>query len=169
MGLRRLLAWNLIKDADPRDLALLRRHYFYRRSRDPMARNRNMKHVAGPGGKLILLTPDERALFVWRKFISMNHQEGVNCAVFRNEGSCSGMSSDLIKEADRIAWERWPGERHYTYVDPRQVKSPNPGYCFIMAGWRRCGVTGSGLLIFEILPAMAAGNDLSGFEGAVTK
>ena len=154
-GRCRFEMWTLIKDADPRGLELFRRHYSYRKSRDQYdmfnaARNRNMKHFIGPGEKLALLTPDNRALFVWRKFISMDAQQGVNCAVFRNEGA--GLSSDLIRSADEIAWGRWPGARLYTYVDARRVRSRNPGYCFLMAGWRRCGVTKSGLLIMEILP-----------------
>ncbi len=152
--------WVESKDADPDGLALFRRHYTYRKRRDQydmfnMARNRNMKLFVGPGEKYVLLTPCKRALFVWRKFISMDHQEGVNCAVFRNEGT--GIpASEMIREADRLAWERWPGERHYTYVDGRKVKSRNPGYCFIMAGWRKCGVTKNGLLILEILPPSEA-------------
>jgi len=114
------------------------------------ARNRNMALFAGPGEKLVLLTGDAKALFVWRKFISMDNQDGVSCAVFRNEGA--GVSSELIKAADEIAWNRWPGARLYTYVDGRRVKSRNPGYCFLMAGWRRCGMTKSGLIIMEIFP-----------------
>ena len=39
------------------------------------------------------------------------------------------------------AWKRWPGERLYTYVDPKKIKSTNPGYCFKVCGWRKCGVT----------------------------
>jgi hypothetical protein len=57
----------------------------------------------------------------------------------------------LILEAEQIAWKRWHCERFYTYVDQKKVKSINPGYCFICAGWRKCGVTKSGLLIFEKL------------------
>jgi len=62
-------------------------------------------------------------------------------------------SSDLIRSAMALAWQRWPGERLYTYVNPRFVKSANPGYCFLMAGWHRCGKTKSReLLILEALP-----------------
>jgi hypothetical protein len=46
-----------------------------------------------------------------------------------------------VRLADFIADRRWPGERHYTYVNPRAVRSTNPGFCFLAAGWRRCGVT----------------------------
>jgi hypothetical protein len=95
-----------------------------------------------------------RAVFVWRKFISKDAQEGVNCAVFRNEGA--GLSSALIRDAMSLAWQRWPAQRLYTYVNPRRVRSRNPGYCFLMAGWRRCGVTKTRkLLVFEALPSAA--------------
>ena len=91
-------------------------------------------------------------MFVWRKFIddAEPKQEGVNCAVFRNEGRL--LSSLLIRQADAIADRVWPGERHYTYVDPKAVRSTNPGFCFVAAGWRRCGMTKGGLLIFERVP-----------------
>ncbi len=60
---------------------------------------------------------------------------GVCCAIFRNEGA--GVASELILAAMEIAWERWPGERLYTYVDDRKVRrSRQPGRCFLKAGWR---------------------------------
>jgi hypothetical protein len=93
----------------------------------------------GPGEKLVLLTEDERALFVWRKFIDASGQDGVNCAVFRNEGP--RLSSDLILEAEDIAWKKWPGQRFYTYVNSRAIRSTNPGACFKAAGWKLCGET----------------------------
>ena len=97
----------------------------------------------GPGEKLVLIGHDDRALFVWRRFISMDRQEGVCCSVFRNESPA--LSSELIREADALADERWPQEaRHYTYVAPQRVRSTNPGYCFQQAGWRRCGLTKGG-------------------------
>ena len=127
--------WLPIKDANPSGLAIFHRHYSYKPYRD----GRKSQHFVGPGEKMVLITPDARALFVWRKFISRDRQQGVNCAVFRNEGA--GLSSDLIRAACECAWQRWPGERLYTYVNPRKVRSSNPGYCFLMAGWRRCGIT----------------------------
>lgn len=100
---------------------------------------------------MVLLTPNSDALFVWRKFISGDGQSGVNCAVFRNEGATR--SSDLITAAMEIGWSRWPGARFYTYVNARKVKSSNPGYCFLKAGWRKCGVTkNNALTILEFCP-----------------
>ncbi len=118
-------------------------------SRNPASRGD--PRIAGPGEKLVLLTPCARALFVWRKFISKDQQAGVNCAIFRNEGA--GLASDLIRAAMVAGWARWPGERFYTYVNPRRVRSANPGFCFKEAGWRLCGITKTRrLLVLEALP-----------------
>ncbi len=76
---------------------------------------------------------------------------GVCCAVFRNESPV--LSSELIREAEQLAWARWPHARLYTYVNPRKIKSVNPGFCFKRANWRECGHTAGGLVILEKLPA----------------
>jgi len=141
--------WIEVRDGNLSGRSLFHRHYSYR----PYADGRDPALFVGPGEKMVLLTPDARALFVWRKFISGDGQEGVNCAIFRNENA--GLSSDLIREAERFAWERWPGMRLFTYVNPRRIRSTNPGYCFLMAGWRKCGVTKHNkFLILEKLPAL---------------
>lgn len=136
-----------MRDGNPTGLALFRRHYSHRRTRG------DTSLFVGPGEKLVLITPCARAMFVWRNFLNDDGQTGINCAVFRNEGAGEGQSSDLIRAADAIADRKWPGQRHYTYVDPRKVRSANPGWCFICAGYRRCGVTKKRrLLILERLP-----------------
>lgn len=139
--------WVEVRDGNDTARALFDAHY----SRYRYADGRKPKLFVGPGEKMVLLTPCARALFVWRKFISGDGQHGVNCAIFRNEGA--GLSSALIRKAMFIAWQRWPGERFYTYVNPRKVASRNPGFCFIAAGWRKCGVTKKRkYLIFEAMP-----------------
>ena len=40
---------------------------------------------------------------------------------------------------------RWPGERLYTHVAPWMVRSSNAGYCFKVAGWRKCRTMARGL------------------------
>ncbi|UYQ70989.1 hypothetical protein OF122_13065 [Pelagibacterium flavum] len=130
--------WVEVRDGNDTARTIFDRHYsryVYKDGRKPLL-------FVGPGEKMVLLTPDARAMFTWRKFISADGQSGVNCAIFRNERPLSRTdSSDLIRAADALADKRWPGERHFTYVNPRAVRSHNPGYCFIKAGWRRCGVT----------------------------
>jgi hypothetical protein len=103
------------------------------RRRNPFNRNRNL--FIGPGEKMPLMTPRDNALFVWRKFIDDSGQQGVNCAVFRNQSEY--LSSRLIELACDLAWQRWPGERLYTYVNPAKIRSTNPGYCYLRAGWTR--------------------------------
>jgi hypothetical protein len=134
--------WLPIKDGDPRAYALYRNHYSFNDYKDRRRQNtayRNRYLICGPGEKMLLLTQDANALFVWRKFIDRSGQQGINCAVFRNEGSL--LSSQLILEAEELATARWGNVRFYTYVNPLMVHSANPGYCFIMAGWKRCGIT----------------------------
>lgn len=55
--------WIPVKDGDFTGMALFLRHYTARASRKQF-------QFVGPGGKMVMLTPDARALFVWRKFIS---------------------------------------------------------------------------------------------------
>jgi hypothetical protein len=145
--------WYAIKDADPRGRYLYERHYscLSLTTRRKRKNRRNRNHFVGPGEKLVLLTADSLALFVWRKFIDQSGQQGVNCAIFRNESQL--LSSQLILEAEQIAWQKWPGSRLYTYVNPRAIRSTNPGYCFKIAGWNPCGHTKKrNLLILEKLP-----------------
>lgn len=148
--------WRYVPDGYRPAAAMYRRHYScYQyadtRRNNPFNRARNL--FVGPGEKMPLMTPNDDALFVWRKFIDDSGQIGVNCAVFRNESN--RLSSDLIRYACDIAWMRWPGERLYTYVDPSRIRRHNkrhrkarpPGYCFLMAGWESAGETKSGKLI----------------------
>ena len=138
--------WLTTRDGDPRANALYKRHYSAYHYKD----GREHRRFVGPGERIVLLTFNCHALFVWRKFLSMDHQEGVNCAIFRNESPI--LSSTLIREAEEIAWRRWPGERFYTYVNPLKVASRNPGYCFKVCGWRSFGRTQGGLIVLEKLP-----------------
>jgi hypothetical protein len=127
--------WIEVRDGNDSARDIFHRHYSHR----PYADGRKPLIFVGPGEKLVLLTPDVLALFVWRRFVSGDGQDGINCAIFRNEGTHK--SSDLIRAADAIADERWPRERHYTYVNPSRIRSSNPGCCFKAAGWRFCGTT----------------------------
>lgn len=142
--------WWLTRDGDVACLALYERHYSAHRYRDGRIR----KLFCGPGSKVVLRSESGDAFFVWRKFKddcidqrTGESQAGVNCAAFRNEGA--GLSSDLIRQADAIADCLWVDRRHYTYIDPTRVRSTNPGFCFLAAGWRRCGFTAGGLIVME--------------------
>jgi hypothetical protein len=136
--------WYAAKDGDADARRLYHRHYSHRAYKD----GRKPKKIVGPGEYMMLITAQVDALFVWRKFIDASGQKGVNCAIFRNESKVK--SSDLIREAVELAVKRWPGERLYTYVNSKKIRSSNPGYCFLQAGWRRCGETKKQLKILEL-------------------
>jgi hypothetical protein len=131
--------WLPVRDGDSRVVGLWRRHYTWKGRRPDRS---------GPGEKLVLLTADGRAVWIWRyERYRRDGQTGVCCALFRNEGPI--LSSELVREATQIALRRWPGQRLFTFVNPAIVRSPNPGYCYLQAGWRRYGVSAGGLHILE--------------------
>jgi hypothetical protein len=83
----------------------------------------------GTGGSRGRLgTADARARWLWRNM------------VFRNLGG--GLSSDLIREATETTYVEWerrygslPAERLRTEIGIKAVRSTNPGYCYLQAGW----------------------------------
>ncbi len=139
--------WMITKDGDPAARELADKHYSRKTPGAPL--------FCGPGDRLILVTPDYRALFIWRRErFRRDGQQGVNCAIFRNESHV--LSSELIKDAVQIAWRRWPGERLFTFIRANAIRSNNPGCCFKKAGWRTCGRSHvHGLVILELLPEPA--------------
>lgn len=144
--------WVRVKDGNDSCRAIFDRHY----SRCAYADGRKPKLFVGPGEKEVLMDAAGNALCVWRKFIDDSGQRGVNCAVFRREGG--ELASGQLRAAMEIAFERWPGERLYTYVDPLGVtpimraSRPTWGHCFYVAGWKFCGLTKKRLHILEYLP-----------------
>ena len=142
--------WIAVSDGDVRLRPFYERHYSSRRKKT--RHYDNWRRICAPGEHLILLTPLCDALFVWvKEQIRKDEQKGVNCSVFRNEGII--LSSILIKDAMKIAWQKWPHERLYTFVNSKKIKSNNPGFCFIQAGWKRLNyLTKGGLTILEALP-----------------
>lgn len=138
--------WIVIRDGNRTAMNIFGRHYTARP-------HRKIEQFIGPGKKLALITQDAKAIFAWRKEeFRLDAQFGVNCPVFRNEGTAAGKSSYLIRAACDLAWEEWPGERLFTFVDPAKIRmKAEPGRCFLRAGFQYCGVTPKGLLILERL------------------
>ena len=139
--------WYEVKDADPRGLALYRRHYSHAINGTAAGPG-----FVGVGQKLVLLTSDARAVFAWLRNTAprWDNVNGPICTIFRNEGETR--SSELITEAVELARSRWPGETLYTYVSPAHIRSANPGYCFKVCGFRRIGVSGRGLHLLALDP-----------------
>lgn len=141
--------WYGASKCDPGAVMLYSRHYSSRKS------GKTIKHwlrsgITPNGESITLLTADKSALFVWLRQNKRDDGEiGVNCSVFRNEGET--LSSELILEAEQLAWDRWPGERLFTFVNGREVNGD--GACFKHAGWKKLKRrTKSGLIILEKIP-----------------
>lgn len=140
--------WQSSNKFDPRALALYERHYSCRQYADGRIRRQFM----APGETMVLLTSDCSALWGWHHSLvaRADGQEGISCAVFRNEGDTR--SSELIAEACGLAWDRWPGARLFTYVNPAKLASAGqpgarPGWCFLKAGFRDAGTNKDGKLV----------------------
>ena len=150
--------WNEVLDGNATARDLFRRHYSYR----PRRGGRANELIVGPGFKLLLLSKDAGALCCWRKEKHRaDGQDGVECAIFRRESG--DLASHLLAKAMALCWQRFAGERLFTFVDPRKVEPtlikgvrghlyPVWGYCFYQAGWRFAGLSAKGLHILDCRP-----------------
>jgi hypothetical protein len=95
------------------------------------------------GRKLVLRNADGTVLFGWmypQEEMRMDGMRGYNCAIFRNESSRK--ASEIILEAEQLAFEKWGPNRLYTYIDPKQTKpiyrrgKRCVGWCYRKAGWK---------------------------------
>lgn len=103
-----------------------------------------------PGETLILRDSEGLILFGWvSQQFRADGEKGVCCSIFRNMSV--RRSSDVIREAEDWVISEWDAERLFTYVDPAEIKSPNPGYCFKMAGWNFVRRTKNGKHLLEKL------------------
>jgi hypothetical protein len=91
------------------------------------------------GTKIILRDAAGDVLWTWIKIVleRWDGQTGYYCQAFRNESA--RLSSDIILEAEQHAAEIWGPGRMFTYIDPAEIKSSNPGFCYLMAGWHPHG------------------------------
>lgn len=129
--------WVVVPKGNKAAVALADGHYSRRKVGSPQ--------FMPPGQTLVLITPDDKAVFGWWRphpssgITAMNGLDGWTCTIFRNTGP--QRSSDLILAAERELLERYDvgPDGMLTYVWDAKVASDNPGYCFKVAGWRRIG------------------------------
>src|SRR5262249_4575256 len=72
----------------------------------------------------------------------------------RREGG-SHLASDLIRAAvahTRAEWPDVPDLGMVTFVDPAEIASTNPGFCYLRAGFERDGHTEGGLPALRLRP-----------------
>lgn len=135
--------WQRTNKADPAVARLADRHY----SRETIG----SRQFHPPGQSVVLYVPGPEWPFVagaawvwWRPYPGKatrydGYDGWYQCSLFRNESSY--LSSDLIRAA--IPWvnEAWglPQFGYDTYVWPAKLRSTNPGYCYLRAGWQKDG------------------------------
>lgn len=138
--------WLPVRTSDYRLRALRDRHY---------AGGIGGRTVGQPGRRLAFVTFEGTAGWVshWPDPQYVDHAFGdaYVCTLFRKE--FDGPASPMIEDAIRRTEDRWgapPSGGWLTFVDPNEVESPNPGYCFKCAGFVVVGRTKDrGLVVLQ--------------------
>lgn len=144
------MRWYLSSRFDSRALPLADRHYNRQKVGTPQ--------FVPPGRCLVLLTENADALWVtsW-PFAEYTKHDWAGAwinSLFRNESPY--LSSELILEAVSVTrwhWREVPELGLITFVDASQIRSTNPGYCYLQAGFERVGRTKvNSLYALQLLP-----------------
>jgi hypothetical protein len=124
---------------DPVGLLLADGHYSRRKPGSPQ--------FMAPGNRIVLVSRDRQSVFGWwrpdpKRFqCAMNGLDGWTCVIFRRTGGV--LASDLLLDAESGLAALAPdcgSSGMLTYVDPPKIQSPNPGYCYKVAGWLKIGM-----------------------------
>ena len=143
------MKWELSNRAYPPAVKIADRHYNRQKIGTPQ--------FVPPGRCKVFITPDHTALWVtsW-PFVEYTKHEWAGAWVntlFRNEGN--GLSSKLILDAisaTKYFWEP-PEKGIITFVNSKKIRSSNPGYCYLKAGFKKVGKTKKDKLIaLQMLP-----------------
>jgi hypothetical protein len=124
--------WRCTIETDPVANQLADRHY--------SRQTPGCGQVGPPGSRIVLVARCGLALWLThypRPDLAQDDLDAYRCSIFRNEGA--GLSSLLIRQAMEITEQTWgpAPDGWVTWIDTRKVRSSNPGYCFLMAGWWR--------------------------------
>lgn len=128
---------------------LVAEHYSRRKPKSPQ--------FMPPGETIVLISKGKDAAWGWWRphprsgIKAMNGKDGWTCSVFANHGAV--LSSELIIDAE-LALKALDGDGltaapcgpdgMLSYVWRARVKSPNPGYCYKVAGWKKIGTCARG-------------------------
>lgn len=125
-------SWRFCSETDSQANAVADRHY--------SRQTPGCGQIGPPGRRVVLVAACGRALWLThypRPGFGKDGLDAYRCSIFRNEGA--GLSSRLIQDAMDLTERLWgpAPEGWVTWVDTRKVRSTNPGYCFLRAGWWR--------------------------------
>lgn len=168
------MRWQVSHRASKRGVKLADRHYSRQKPGSPQ--------FVKPGSCLVLITPEESALWVtsWpiAEYVKHAWAGAWECSLFRSEGDDT--ASELIRQAvaaTRAFYGEPPPLGFVTFIDPRKVQPvvvrglPTFGYSWVKAGWSFVGKTQDGKLTFQQLPdrmpdPAPAGNQKQSLFGA---
>jgi hypothetical protein len=144
--------WALANRATPRACAIADRHYNRQKIGSPQ--------FVPPGRCIVLLNEGAGGSALWvtswpfAEYVKHEWPGAWINSLFRNESNW--LSSLMIREAVAITRGIWPTPAlgMVTFVDASKVKSKrDPGYCYLKAGFERCGKTKGGLIALQMLPS----------------
>jgi len=147
----------LVSRADRAGAALADRHYPRRKV--------GARQFSPPGGAVVLVTPDGRAVWVTSVQRFAKHAwpgAWLNSRFRREPGAEAAIASELIRQAvaaTRAELGDPPAQGLITFVDPAAVRRKrDPGRCFLRAGFVEVGTTPGGhgrppLLVLRLAPA----------------
>lgn len=136
------MEWYRVTKTDTRARLLADKHY----SRQSIGHH----EFCPPGNSIVLIIPTGDFLVATALWVSHRPDPSANVGrmdnldywdnpYFRNESGI--LSSLLISEALAVTRHIWrdvmPEHGFHSFVDPRKIKSRNPGYCFQCAGFYR--------------------------------
>ena len=145
------MAWYLSHRADKRALPIADRHYNRQKIGSPQ--------FVPPGRCIVLLTENADALWVtswpFAEYVKHAWAGAWVCSCFRNESPL--LSSKLIVEAVAITRHIYgepPPLGMVTFVNAAKIRSTNPGYCYLQAGFKKVGRTKKDdLVALQMLPS----------------
>lgn len=142
-----------VKPTEPSILEMVRNHYSYKVSIGQRPRTAKTSKTWWSNARLVVFSDPERTLvFAWqwpKDGIRKDGQNGFNNTLFHRSDRCVYLASDVILAAETAVVSHWGANRAYTYIDPDKVSSPNPGYCYKVAGWKQVCVSKSGKPLLE--------------------
>lgn len=140
--------WEPSHRFEPRAAAIADRHYNRRKIGSPQF---------VPPGRCFVLRHDDDALWVtswpFAEYVRHDWAGAWINSLFRNESD--RLSSELIREAVALTrgyYDTVPALGMVTFVDSKKVRSKrDPGYCYLMAGFKNVGFTKGGLVALQML------------------
>ena len=146
---------------------LVRGHYSRRKPDSPQ--------FMPPGETIVLVNAEKTAVWGWWRphpdsgLVAMNKRDGWTCSVFSYhplDVTRPLLASELVLDAERALQALDYGgltagpcgpDGMMTYVWRSKVRSPNPGYCYKVAGWTKIGTCARGTKDLLAKPLSVAG------------